>query len=219
MKKLMFLLAAIMFLYSFNAYAAQPEQKVIDDLQAFHIIEKEDNIKSEDFVTRAEFVKMLCITTSYEIGHVAPIEFFSDVTKDHWAVKYIAVAYEDNIIHGYDDNTFRPESNITYQEMLKMIVCALGYDVYANNAGGYPDGYLTYSKNLGIIRGLSFNNNAYATRGDAMCMIYNALDIPLLVLMQTNVEEDGSRTPIYQLRDGVTYPFESLRMILNRKAE
>lgn len=201
---------------SITVCAVQPEEKVINDLQTFHIIEEDDDIRADELITRAEVVKMLCIANgSYEIDHVAPIEYFSDVTKDHWAVKYVAVACQEDVIHGYDDNTFLPEGNVTYQDLQKMIVCTLGYNVYAQNMGGYPSGYLLYSNHLGVTADLTFDNNAYATRGDAMQMIYNALDAPLLVLLQTNIEEDGTRTPIYEMRDGGNYPFESLRMILN----
>ena len=43
---------------------------------------------------------------------------------------------------------FVPKSSITYNELQKIIVSALGYTQYAEMQGGYPDGYLTYSEKL-----------------------------------------------------------------------
>ena len=136
----------------------------------------------------------------------------------HWAVKYIQTAWENYIIQGYDDNTFRPENSITYNELQKIIVSALGYTQYAEMQGGYPDGYLTYSEKYNIMNNIdTSDSNAYVTRKDAMQMIYNSLDAPLLVYMQTNYLEDGSITYVYEWRDGEHRQFESLRMRLDEE--
>ena len=102
--------------------------------------------------------------------------------------------------------------------MQKIIVSALGYTQYAEMQGGYPDGYLTYSEKYNIMNNIdTSDSNAYVTRKDAMQMIYNSLDAPLLVYMQTNYLEDGSITYVYEWRDGEHRQFESLRMRLDEE--
>ena len=138
-------------------------------------------------------------TGNYDIDHVGTDQIFSDVPPTHWVVKYVRTAWDSYIISGYEDNTFRPENNITYNELQKIIVSALGYTQYAEMQGGYPDGYLTYSEKYNIM------NNV------------DTSDAPLLVYMRTNYLEDGSITYVYEWRNGEHRQFESLRMRLDEE--
>ena len=215
-------LAAIMAVsaISISAFAAQLDENVISDLYNFKIIADNSDIRADDNLTRAEAIKMICIAEGNDVfeGKETAEQIFDDVSTSHWAARYIEIGFYDNIIQGYDDNTFRPEGNITYQELQKMLVSVLGFDLYAQNAGGYPDGYLLYSKNLGITKNLNFDDESYITRGDAMQMIYNSLDAPTMVVQRMFVGE-AETDPIIRLYDGGEYPFKSLRMILSGEAE
>lgn len=54
---------------------------------------------------------------------------FKDVPSSHWAYSYVMSLAEKGIISGYDDDTFRPNNNVTRAEFVKMIVGATGlYD-------------------------------------------------------------------------------------------
>ena len=37
----------------------------------------------------------------------------------------------------------------------KMLVCAIGYESWANTNGGWPSGYRTYANSVGITAGIS----------------------------------------------------------------
>ena len=50
----------------------------------------------------------------------------------HWAVPYVAYASNAGIINGYEDGTFRPTAPVSYGEVIKMIVCTMGYGDVAN---------------------------------------------------------------------------------------
>lgn len=203
-----------------TAVASEPSGEVLSDLYNFNIIADISDVRANDNVTRAEVVKMLCFMEGYREedmeGNIQ--EVFSDVPPTHWAAKYIATGYFENIIQGYGDNTFQPERNVTYQELQKMIVSALGYDLYAQNAGGYPDGYIMYAASLGLTENLIFENNDFATRGDTMQMIYNALDAPIMVVQRMFIGEEETE-PVIMLYDGGNYPFRSYRMMLNGEVE
>lgn len=43
---------------------------------------------------------------------------FVDVSKDYWAYQYIATATEAGWIQGYQDNTYRPDQDITRAEAM-----------------------------------------------------------------------------------------------------
>lgn len=196
------------------------DENVINDLYNFKIIADMSDIRPDDNVTRAEAIKMLCIAGGNDVfeGSQTEEQFFSDVPTTHWAAKYIEIGAFSDIISGYDDGTFRPNNNVTYTELQKMIVSLLGFDLYAQNSGGYPNGYLLYAANLGINNDLTFDNDAYVTRSDAMRMIYNALDAPLMDV-QRMIKEGVEAEPIVTLYDGGSHPFRSFRMILNGEAE
>ena len=161
MKKTFLIALSILTLTSsLNAFASTLDDNVIEDLEKFHIVEKSDDLRLNDHITRAEVVKMVSVATgNYDIDHVGTDQIFSDVPPTHWVVKYVRTAWDSYIISGYEDNTFRPENNITYNELQKIIVSALGYTQYAEMQGGYPDGYLTYSEKYNIMNNVDTSDS------------------------------------------------------------
>ena len=49
---------------------------------------------------------------------------FSDVPKEHWAYDEINRAVQAGAANGYPDGSFKPFSNITYGEFIKMLYAA-----------------------------------------------------------------------------------------------
>ena len=79
--------------------------------------------KPENAVTRAEFAFMLCRRmTLMEEGKTPP---FDDL-KNHWAGEYITNLIEKDIVHGYSDGTFRPDTPVTRAEAVVMVNNAFG---------------------------------------------------------------------------------------------
>lgn len=54
---------------------------------------------------------------------------FADLTT-HWAAKPIAWAEQTGVVDGYEDNTFRPENNVTRQEFAQMMYNYAAYKDY-----------------------------------------------------------------------------------------
>jgi hypothetical protein len=52
---------------------------------------------------------------------------FPDLYGYDWAAKYINYAVAKGVVNGYPDGTFRPAEDVTYNEMVTMLVLALGY--------------------------------------------------------------------------------------------
>ncbi|MBR5614014.1 MAG: S-layer homology domain-containing protein [Clostridia bacterium] len=69
-----------------------------------------------DFITRAEFIKILVGATNAEIKSDAKSSF-ADVSANKWYVPYLAAAEKNKLVLGSDDNLFMPESNITRQDV------------------------------------------------------------------------------------------------------
>lgn len=105
---------------------------------------------------------------------------FSDVPEDHWASKIIGTAAQMKIVNGISETEFAPEAAVTYPQAVKMLVCALGYDVHAEAMGGYPSGYLSKASQIGVLDGTKDNGEAIS-RAMMAKLVANALEVNILV--------------------------------------
>lgn len=128
-------------------------------------------------ISRAEFAAIICRFREYPQDFSTGI--FSDVSASHWANGYINGAYNYGIINGDGEGHFMPEQTLTFEQSVKMIVCALGYQANAERAGGYPNGYLSVAKDLGITDALTFGNQDGAPRWALAVMLYHATGVKL----------------------------------------
>lgn len=130
----------------------------------------EKNVKRSEFATM--IVKAMGLDASAKALATIPTGF-KDVPTNHWANGYIAVAKQQGFVNGYTDGTFRPDRQISYQDMATMLTIALGQ---AEVGTVYPAGYVVKAQQLGL-----FNNvevPAYtdmATRGNVFKMLYNMI--------------------------------------------
>lgn len=203
MKKYFILLLIALQLISVTicANAIQLTEMQANDLYNLGIMtgDEEGNLRLNDNITRAEFTKMICFAGDIAIPMEILDNSFDDVTQEHWAYKYIYAAKEQGIVNGYEDGNFNPESNITNEEIVKMIVCLLGYDAMAKRQSGYPAGYTSTAAMLGITNGLNLKTNTFAIRNDVAVMVSNALDIPIMVRKD---EDDKKGDITYVILDG-----------------
>ena len=80
-------------------------------------------------VARVEALKMIFEAVELEAEAGVVDLPFSDVTNDQWYSSYVAIAYNTQIVNGYPDGTFRPATNVSRVEFLKMLINALEIDV------------------------------------------------------------------------------------------
>lgn len=136
-----------------------------------------DDFKVEKNVKRSEFASMIVRAKGLEASAKALATVptgFKDVPTNHWANGYIAVAKQQGFVNGYTDGTFRPDRQISYQDMATMLTIALGQ---AEVGTVYPAGYIVKAQQLGLFNDV--NVPAYtdmATRGDVFKMLYNMIN-------------------------------------------
>lgn len=130
-------------------------------------------------ITRAEAATIICrMLGNEEDANRLKTSRFSDVSSSHWAVGYVAKAEELGIIGGYGNGKFGPSDAVTYEQMVKMIICAWGYEDMANRSGGYPTGYLSAAKALGMVVNPPGDTSKPAARKSIAVLIYDSLQIP-----------------------------------------
>jgi len=160
----------------------------------------------EKDITRSEFAAVVCRALGMEssANGAKGATQFADVPADHWASGYINLAAGQGIINGYGNGNFGPDDNVTYEQAVKMLVVALGYEPMAAQKGGYPTGYLVVANTYGMTKGVVTNGDAAAAnRGMVAQLTYNALDIPVMEQtgFGTNVEytiQDGTNNKDYK---------------------
>ena len=206
LKKVLALVVVFSMMLCSVAFAAFPDvaedadyANAVNTLAALDIIGGDDqgNFNPDNTITRAEFTKIVCEMQGLKGDANKGATQFSDVAADHWASGYINMATNMGIINGMGDGTFAPSSPVTYEQAIKMIVVALGYEPMAAEKGGYPTGYLVVAQSTGITKGIKAPAQADpAVRSLIAELVCKALDIPLME--RVSYGSDAK----YEIKDG-----------------
>ena len=115
---------------------------------------------ADNTITRAEFTKIAieAFNVSLEDG---VFDAFSDIKSTDWFAKYVETAYENDIVKGYSNGTFKPHSPITRAEAMKVLMTSAGIDVSGATSAGFSDvpgdawfaPYIDYANTLGVAGG------------------------------------------------------------------
>lgn len=143
--------------------------------------------KPDNTITRGEFSAI--ITRVLGMADYVSDSDLSDVFSDmknadgtnHWSSGCVKFAYDTGIISGMGDGTFAPDQPVTYEQVLKMVICALGYTENAIvSAGGWPTGYVKIATEIGITNNAIVQpTNSPASRGIVAQIIYNSLELEM----------------------------------------
>lgn len=144
----------------------------------------------DDFVTRAEFTKMLVMSTQV-LSNTAKCSF-NDAKEQDWFYEYVASAYENGFVEGDGDNKFNPDAHISREDIATMLYRAVrakgntlekvseyvqfdDYDLISD----YAQEAIKELKSAGIINGMednTFKPKSNATRAQAAVMLWAYLN-------------------------------------------
>ncbi|MBR2883388.1 MAG: S-layer homology domain-containing protein [Clostridia bacterium] len=131
------------------------------------------SLGENNLISRAETAALLSRVFNMQTEGVAA---FADVAAHHWAADSIAALNSVGIITGYN-GLFYPDNTVSFAELSKMLVEALGYGERAVKIGEYPYGYLTVAAELGITKDIDLTESESVNRGIAAKMLINSLRI------------------------------------------
>ncbi len=154
-----------------------------DTLLRLGILEsyEEGIVMLSDLLTRAEAAVIMIRLLKLDDEIQCEETIFTDVDSSYWASGYINRAVEYGIINGQGDGTFDPNEYVTYEQMIKMVVCVLGYEPLAMANGGWKNGGYTFAASkIGLIEENDMKGSKLVSKGDAAKIVYNALDIELM---------------------------------------
>ncbi len=182
----------VMSSFAFSAYGAENEkgvgaayERAVTVLSALGIMQgkTEDDFGAQDSVTRAEIGAVIIRFLGLDSDGITGLGAgYLDVADGYWAKPYINAVSAMGLANGNGDGTFSPEDYVTAEQAAKLLVCALGYEPKAQNRGGYPTGYMTVAKELGIFDGISLTEGGDMPleRQKLAKMVYNALEVDLM---------------------------------------
>lgn len=129
-------------------------------------------------IRRDEAAKLVSIAAGLSVQEDAKSSF-TDVLEDNEYIPYIEACLDAGLISKSD--VYRPQDFVRGTEILKMLTCAMGYDVVLPRLGEYPHNVLKLSKDLEITKGVENVSTDVASREDVLRLTYNALLTPVTV--------------------------------------
>ena len=212
-----------------KAEAGEKVEKVVGkDNKIQYIIDKklvegyEDGTYGLDKnIKRSEITRLLVLANGNEElakQLQGSMKIYSDVDAKHWANGVISVgttvpsdANGIAMLAGYPDGSFKPENDVTYAELAKMLVVLAKKDLTADmvkNAKWATD-WMTWAAQLGILDDVNVvDSNKAANRADAFTMVYNAL----------YVMKEFKRVPANETR-GIVSNFTKDTLTLNQDSK
>lgn len=139
-------------------------------------------------IKRSEITRLLVLANGNEELSKqlqGAMQVYNDVKPEHWANGVITVgttvpsdANGIAMLAGYPDGSFKPENDVTYAELAKMLVVLAKEDLTADMVKNavWASSWMTWAAELGILDDVTIaDSNKAANRADAFTMIYNAL--------------------------------------------
>ena len=163
-----------------------------------------------------------------DTGRPVPIQsseevIFRDLYEAEWAIPYIERLYELEIINGVGDNRFSPNSPVTREQFLKMIMLAFDYQIEDGDTGFsdvLPDSwyapYVNTAFKTGIINGMSdteFGVGLEISRQDMVVILKRALEDNGTVLEKSETEEYNDDFQIADYAKDAVYIMTSYEII------
>lgn len=193
-RKVLALILVVATLFSFVAMASAKTledysdasevnyEEAVDVLSALGIINgyTDGTFKPEGEIEREEMAKMVAMLRNagdFDASLYASANKFADA-KGTWAEGYIAYCTQVGIVNGRNASTFDPNGKVTGVEVLKMLLCTLGYDAKEQGYVGanWQVNVLRDAKKSDMLKSLAdVDVYAPATREQAAQMFLNAL--------------------------------------------
>ena len=165
------------FIYAVTSdeYFAGNQLKQIGILKGY----TDGTLKLEQSISRAEVATIMVRVRGYENTNISIDGVdFTDVASSNWAYLNIQNAYKLKIIQGYPDLSFKPLNNISYAEVIAIMVNTLGYK--ESVIGDWPENYINKAKELGVIPdSADVDPTKIITRGEMSLIVWDTLLVKL----------------------------------------
>lgn len=131
-------------------------------------------------MTRRQFCIYMKDFLGKSFGSTTNLIPFDDVMDYDPDIAILRTMTELGFMYGFDDNTFRPDEQVTYEDAITVMVNMLGYTLPAESKGGYPMGYLAVAAQQGLLEGVTPVSGQAITHKDILNLLSNFIEIGVL---------------------------------------
>lgn len=162
-----------------NVYADKTiDPYKLDMLHAVGILKQEDDYVG-GMVMRLEGAETALAMMAVRADSINVKSKFYDI-RDYTYESAVAVTANDYRIMQGTDGNFYPENILTFNQAVKIIMTALGYEKYAMSRGGYPEGYRAVAEDVGLFKNIEVGREEGITQDKFYAMVYNAASVSIL---------------------------------------
>lgn len=148
---------------------------------------EDGSFKPNALVTRAQASKIITNAVKYQkitYDEKRNLTVFKDVSEDSWFYPYVSFMYENRIIDGYNDGSFKPSTYITRAQSSKLISESfkmVGSDVVIPfkdvNKDDWYGGYVRnlYVNKVSVGSGNLYHPQSNLTRGQLMAFVSRSM--------------------------------------------
>lgn len=182
-------LALVVSAVTFSAYAAELPLSDIQGtkyedaaglLYNLGIIAGYDDgtFKPDRQVSRGEICAIIARTTGISNMSSPANGKFTDLDNSIYrdAVENLAAS---GVVDGFGDGTFRPNEPVNTEQAIKMVVCAIGYDVFLGNEA-WPQNYYNVALSHNMLKNIASSVGKPMARGEIAILIANTLEVDAL---------------------------------------
>lgn len=140
-------------------------------------------------INRAEVLKVLVAPQvpmqtrlQWYQRNVPPIPLFLDINQTEWYVPYLEVAFENQVVTGYPDGTFRPANSVTVEEAITLLIRTYKvplnqqfqqYERIQNEEGNWYTPFINTAIGKNLVRpGAKLHLGSAITRGEFFSMLH-----------------------------------------------
>lgn len=204
----------------------EEEIKYFEDLNIVSGYE-DGNFLPDNKISRAELAVLLRKITENDLteGRKEAAEhfgaYFEDVPTEHWAYRDIQEVWYDRIVKTDNENVFEPDSFVTAGELIESCLEITGYNYLIkgnNDSEGYEQ-YMKLAEENGFLNGIELTAADELTRAQTVKILRNIMDLPLLMLLGFNMNENGVLERHVEFMDGKDRPLKTLATSLTKFPE
>lgn len=139
---------------------------------------EDGTFRPQNYITREEVSKLIAILCTEEPQNTGSVYFYD--AQNSWALAYIGYCAEQGIIGGNGQGSFRPQDNVTAQELAKMLLVILGNEPERYSGAQWAQNVNADAQQTGIYDGLTTQVDMPVSRDNACLLIYNAMRCPAI---------------------------------------
>lgn len=132
----------------------------------------------EKLINRAEFTKIVTVA-AYGEQHIQEERMtyrdthdFTDVPEDTWFYPYVLFAWQNGIVSGHSDRTFRPATNVNFAEASKILVNSFSVPYTKDMGTEWWESFVNGMRDARALPSTFRTADQFVTRAEMVHMIY-----------------------------------------------